>query len=65
MSQEEVLKVLQKRERATAEEIAFELQISIPAVWTVLNKMMDKDVQRIVTTAEKNNSKKYYWKIKK
>jgi predicted ArsR family transcriptional regulator len=51
MSQSDILEVLKKKDRASAEEISNELGISLDAVRKSLNRLLKaKDVEKIILT---------------
>jgi predicted ArsR family transcriptional regulator len=53
MSQADILKVLEKKDKASAEEIAEALEISIDAVRKCLNRLLKaNDIERIMLTKE-------------
>jgi predicted ArsR family transcriptional regulator len=72
MGQADILKVLEKKHKASAEEIAEVLEISMDAVRKSLNRLLKAhDVERIMLTKEevekigvKFNNRHFLWMIK-
>ena len=63
MTAVDILKVLEKREIATADELAKEIGINRRGISESLNSMLNLDVDRIIIHV-KNSKMSYAWMIK-
>jgi transcription initiation factor IIE alpha subunit len=64
MSQGEVVKILEKKGELTEKEIAKLIDLTIPSVWTALNRLMKNgEVEKMVRNTEDNHIKCYIFKL--